>query len=135
MVNNMNELNAVGRRKSAVARVFMFPEKKSKKIIVNGKSVKEYFKGHDLQYNDALSPFQALNMDHSCFIKINVKGGGVSGQAGAIKLGISRVLSQLDDKSRKTLRSKGFLTRDPRVVERKKPGRRKARKSEQFSKR
>ncbi|MGM0441779.1 MAG: 30S ribosomal protein S9 [Elusimicrobiota bacterium] len=132
---NMNELNAVGRRKTAVARVYMFPEKKEKKILVNGKPIKTYFQGHDLQYKDAISPFEALNIEPSSLIKINVKGGGVSGQAGAIKLGISRVFAQLDEKSRKILRSKGFLTRDSRVVERKKPGHRKARKSEQFSKR
>lgn len=132
---NMNELNAVGRRKTSVARVYMFPEKKEKKIIVNGSPIEDYFKGLDLQYKEAISPFKALNTSPSSLIKINVQGGGISGQAGAIKLGISRVLAQLDEESRKILRNKGFLTRDSRVVERKKPGHRKARKSEQFSKR
>lgn len=130
----MNEINAVGRRKTSVARVFMFTGK-TKDIIVNKLPLKEYFKGRPDLIKEVVSPFEVLGKENSCLIKINVGGGGKSGQAGAIRLGISRVLAQLDEQTRKILRANGFLTRDSRMVERKKVGKHKARKSIQYSKR
>ncbi|MFH1415311.1 MAG: 30S ribosomal protein S9 [Elusimicrobiota bacterium] len=130
----MNEINAVGRRKTAVARVFMFTGK-SDNILVNKKSIDDYFGKRQELVNEALSPFKLLGIDKTSLVKINVRGGGKSGQAGAIRLGISRILAKLDEQSRKILRANGYLTRDARMVERKKVGRHKARKSIQYSKR
>ncbi|MEA3506744.1 MAG: 30S ribosomal protein S9 [Elusimicrobiota bacterium] len=130
----MNRINAIGRRKEATARVYMTPDKKAD-IIVNKKSMEDYFSKNKLPMEEVMEPFKLLGIDNKYQIKINVKGGGKNGQAGAIKLGISRCLSQLDEQTRKTLRANELLTRDSRMVERKKPGRHKARKSIQFSKR
>ncbi len=130
----MNEINAVGRRKTSVARVYMFTGK-DKEIIVNKKPLEEYFNHSMGIIKETMSPFKILGIENDCLIKINVKGGGKNGQAGAIKLGISRVLAQLDEKTRKILRANGFLTRDARMVERKKIGKHKARKGIQYSKR
>lgn len=130
----MNEINAIGRRKTSVARVFMFTGK-GKEIIVNKKLLNEYFSGRDDLIREIMMPFDILNKENEYLIKVNVKGGGKRGQAGAIRLGISRVLAQLDEKTRKILRTNGFLTRDARMVERKKIGKHKARKSIQYSKR
>jgi small subunit ribosomal protein S9 len=134
MTAMMDRLNAIGRRKEATARVYMTPSKKAG-IIVNKKSLDDYFSANKMPMEQIFKPFEALNIKNTYSINVNVKGGGKSGQAGAIKLGISRCLSQLDEQSRKILRAKGLLTRDSRAVERKKPGRHKARKSIQFSKR
>ncbi|MBN2406552.1 MAG: 30S ribosomal protein S9 [Elusimicrobia bacterium] len=130
----MDEIQAVGRRKCSIARVHLFPGKE-KSILINSMAVQEYFSDAKDRIQEILSPFKALNIDNEYLIKINVCGGGKSGQVGAIRLGISRALAKLDEKSRKVLRTKGFLTRDARIVERKKPGRHKARKGDQFSKR
>lgn len=130
----MNEIHVVGRRKTAVAQIHMFSGK-GKKIMVNKKPIEEYFSDFVNLIEEITRPFKIVGMENEYFIKINVKGGGKSGQAGAIRLGLSRALAQLDEKSRKILRSEGFLTRDSRVVERKKPGHHKARKSTQYSKR
>ncbi len=136
MTKTMEFLQAVGRRKSSVARVYFSPSAKSKsEFIVNKKSVEEYFTGRGDLAKTAKSPLDFLGFDKPCLIKVNVNGGGNKGQSEAIKLGLSRALSQMDEETRKKLRSCGFLTRDSRVVERKKPGRRKARKKEQYSKR
>jgi small subunit ribosomal protein S9 len=130
----MSDINAVGRRKTSVARVYMFAGKGSG-VLVNKVPIEEYFGGRTDLLKEAMSPFDLLGKENDTLIKINVKGGGQRGQAGAIKLGISRVLAQLDEQTRKLLRTNGFLTRDARMVERKKVGKHKARKSIQYSKR
>ncbi len=131
---NMNDINAVGRRKTSVARVYLFTDKK-KSVTINKKSLEEYFCDRADLITEILSPFTILGRENTYRIKINVFGGGKTGQAGAIKLGLSRALASFDERTRKILRSNGFLTRDSRMVERKKPFHRKARKSEQYKKR
>lgn len=122
-----------GRRKNAVARVWIKPGKGQ--VIVNGKDWTEYFSRPVLRMI-INQPFNAVNRDKSFDVYCTVKGGGLSGQAGAVRHGISRALDCYDPASfHVTLRREGFLTRDSRVVERKKYGRRKARRSFQFSKR
>lgn len=128
----MESINAIGRRKAAVARVYMADGKG--KITVNGRDYKEYFGAETLQYV-VTQPLVALNAADKYDITVNLEGGGVKGQAEALRLGISRALVIIDAENKKSLRTNGFLTRDPREVERKKPGRPKARKRFQFSKR
>lgn len=123
---------STGRRKTSVARVFM---KKGKgNIIVNNKEFKEIFTRIDHE-TIILSPLKVTNSEDSFDFKITVKGGGISGQADAIRLGIARALVEYNDKFREILKKYGLLTRDPRMVERKKPGQPGARKKFQFSKR
>lgn len=124
--------NAVGRRKASIARVYV--EKGNGEILVNGKDYKEYFPVVHLR-NHLEDPFKAIDAVGQYSTHVNVKGGGIKGQAEAIKLGISRALIKVDEELRPTLKKAGYLFRDPRVVERKKPGLRKARKRDQFSKR
>ncbi len=124
--------NAVGRRKEAVTRIFI--SKGEGKITVNGKDFKEYFPLAYLR-NQVLAPLQTVESLDKYDIKINAKGGGMKGQAEAAKLGIARVLIELNPELRPALKEAGYLTRDPRSVERKKFGHKKARKSYQFSKR
>ena len=124
--------NAVGRRKEAVTRVFL--SKGEGKITVNGKDYKTYFPLVYLQ-NQLEAPLRTVEMSDKVDIVINAKGGGVKGQAEAAKLGIARALLEVSADYRPSLKAAGFLTRDSRVVERKKPGRKKARRSFQFSKR
>ena len=121
-----------GRRKNSVARVWVSPGKGD--ITVNGKKVEEYFARPVLRMI-LNQPFGAVNRTGSFDVNCTVKGGGLSGQAGAVRLGISRALDQMDETFHPILRRGGFLTRDSRVVERKKYGRAKARRSFQFSKR
>ncbi|NNC94564.1 MAG: 30S ribosomal protein S9 [Chitinophagales bacterium] len=123
---------AIGRRKAAIARVFL---KKGKgEIIVNKKDFKEYFPLVYLQ-NKILEPLKLADMDGKFSLKVNVRGGGVKGQAEAVQLGIARAVLMVDEEIRPELKKHRLLTRDPRAVERKKPGYRKARKKEQYSKR
>jgi len=124
---------ATGRRKDAVAKVFMSPDG-SGKISINNKSVKEYLNRDALIY-DIMIPLELTNLREKFDIKIKVKGGGKSGQAGAIRLGIGRALVGYDASLKKLLKDAGILTQDARVVERKKYGQKKARKRFQFSKR
>jgi small subunit ribosomal protein S9 len=124
--------NAVGRRKEAVTRVFL--SKGDGKITVNGKDYKTYFSLVYLQ-NQVEAPLKISELTGKYDIVINAAGGGVKGQAEAAKLGISRVLIDLNPELRPVLKAAGLLKRDPRSVERKKPGRKKARRSFQFSKR
>jgi small subunit ribosomal protein S9 len=124
--------NAVGRRKEAVTRVFL--SKGDGKITVNGKDYKTYFPLVYLQ-NQVEAPLKLSELTGKYDILINAAGGGVKGQAEAAKLGISRALIDLNPELRPTLKAAGLLKRDPRSVERKKPGRKKARRSFQFSKR
>lgn len=123
---------AVGRRKSSIARVFINKGKGA--ITVNGKDLKNYFSVEFLQ-NKVLEPLVATENLGKFDLNINVTGGGIKGQAEAIQMGISRALLLIDEEHRLTLKPLRMLTRDARVVERKKPGFRKARKKEQFSKR
>lgn len=123
---------ATGRRKNAVARVWIKPG--SGKIVVNGRDVSVYF-ARPTQQMVIQQPFQAANRSDQYDIMCTVKGGGLSGQAGAVRHGISRALTYFEPELRGALKSGGFLTRDSRMVERKKYGRAKARKSFQFSKR
>jgi small subunit ribosomal protein S9 len=124
--------NAVGRRKEAVTRVFL--SKGDGKIIVNGKDYKVYFPLVYLQ-NQVEAPFKTIEAADKFDVAVNAKGGGVKGQAEAIKLGIARALLLVNPDLRPALKAAGLLKRDPRSVERKKPGRKKARRSFQFSKR
>ena len=140
ITNNMNESNldknnrayATGRRKNSIARVWL--KRGDGNIKINGKSLEKYFSRPVLQMvvNQPLNIIQAEN---GYEIMATVKGGGLSGQAGAIRHGISKALSLYDQSNRPALKKVGFLTRDPRVVERKKSGLAKARRSYQFSKR
>ena len=124
--------NAVGRRKEAVTRIFL--SRGTGKIIVNDKDYKEYFSLIYLQ-NQVEMPLKAIQSLDKFDVKINASGGGMKGQAEAAKLGIARALLEVSPDYRPALKAAGLLTRDPRGVERKKPGKKKARKSFQFSKR
>lgn len=128
----MEVINTLGRRKSAVARVYL--SKGSGKITINNKDVKVAFPIDILQAK-INQPFAATNTLGQYDVKVNVFGGGINGQAEAIRLGISRALVEISEDNKPSLRTEGLLTRDPRMVERKKPGRPKARKRFQFSKR
>ncbi len=128
----MEVINAVGRRKSAIARVYL--SEGTGKVIVNNKDFKEYFPTGILQYI-VLQPLNLLELANKYDVKVNLDGGGITGQAEAVRLGITRALIQMNEESRSKLRAAGFVTRDPREVERKKPGQKKARKKFQFSKR
>ncbi|HPA87390.1 MAG TPA: 30S ribosomal protein S9 [Bacteroidales bacterium] len=128
----MEQVNAIGRRKAAVARVILRDGKG--KITVNDRDYKEYFGAETLQYV-VTQPLVALDAVEKYDISVNLDGGGVKGQAEALRLGITRALIEVDAENKSLLKANGFVTRDPRSVERKKPGRPKARKRFQFSKR
>ncbi len=128
----MKQISTVGRRKAAIARVFV--NDGTGKITINGRDHKEYFSTLQLQYI-VEQPFSVLELEGKYDIKANLDGGGIKGQAEALRLGISRALCEIDHENRPKLKTNGFLTRDSRVVERKKYGQPKARKRFQFSKR
>ncbi|KAF0237926.1 MAG: small subunit ribosomal protein [Prolixibacteraceae bacterium] len=128
----MELVNSLGRRKTAVARIYLNEGKGN--ITVNNREFKEYFPSLTLQYI-VLQPLNLIGVPEKYDIKVNLDGGGPKGQAEALRLAISRALVEIDAEARKELKTAGFLTRDPREVERKKPGRPKARKRFQFSKR
>jgi small subunit ribosomal protein S9 len=123
---------ATGRRKTSVARVSLKPGKG--RITINAKSLQEYF-GRETARMIVLQPFDVTQTSGNFDIDVNVAGGGNSGQAGAIRHGITRALMQINPELRSPLKKAGFVTRDPRAVERKKYGRHKARKRPQYSKR
>lgn len=127
-----NVYTATGKRKSAIARVILKSGKGER--IINGEFIKEYLKSEALLL-DVEQPFELLQTSSMFDVVAHVQGGGLSGQTGAIRLGISRALAKISEEYRKQLRKKGFLTRDSRVVERKKYGQSGARKRFQFSKR
>lgn len=127
-----NAVYATGKRKDSIARVYLTPGKGN--VIVNDQPVNEYFKRSVLQMILA-QPFGVTNRVGSYDVRAMVQGGGLSGQAGAVKHGISKALEKAEPELRTALKSAGFLTRDSRVVERKHYGKRKARRSTQFSKR
>ncbi|KAK4352024.1 hypothetical protein RND71_027542 [Anisodus tanguticus] len=126
-------LHGTGRRKSASARVVL--QEGSGKIIINYRDAKEYLQGNPLWIQYVKTPLATLGYEASYDIFVKVEGGGLSGQAQAISLGIARALLKVSESHRKPLREEGLLTRDARVVERKKVGLKKARKRPQFSKR
>ncbi len=128
----MEPINALGRRKAAVARVILSDGKG--KITVNDRDYKEYFGAEKLQYV-VTQPLVTLHAVEKYDIRVNLDGGGVKGQAEALRLGITRALIKIDPENKSVLKANGFVTRDPREVERKKPGQPKARKRFQFSKR
>lgn len=126
------EYIGTGRRKDSVARVRLVPG--NGKITVNGKDVDQYIPFPNL-VKDLKQPLTLTETDGQYDVHVNVNGGGFSGQAGAIRLGVARALLEVDPDFRGPLKKAGFLTRDPRMKERKKPGLKKARKASQFSKR
>ncbi|WP_421978331.1 30S ribosomal protein S9 [Roseivirga seohaensis] len=128
----MEIVNKIGRRKTSVARLYM--ESGKGEFNINGKSLESYFPSDVLQII-VKQPLMLVEQNGNFDFKVNVNGGGPKGQAEAIRLAISRALCEIDAENRSPLKKEGFLTRDPRMVERKKPGRRKARRAFQFSKR
>jgi len=128
----MEIINALGRRKSAVARVYLSEGKGN--ITINNRELSNYFTTTQLQYI-VKQPLTTLEVTEKYDIKVNLDGGGFKGQAEAVRLGIARALIKVDETSKPKLKAAGFTTRDPREVERKKPGQPKARKRFQFSKR
>jgi small subunit ribosomal protein S9 len=128
----MEVINTLGRRKTAVARLYMKPG--SGQITVNNRDYTEYFCVPTLQYK-VEQPLQVANLMGQYDIKANLDGGGVTGQAEALRMAIAKALTQVNPELRPALKAQGFLRRDPRMVERKKPGQPKARKRFQFSKR
>ena len=128
----MEVIHKIGRRKTAVARVYISDGNGN--ITVNKKDMNEYFTTGTLQYK-VNQPLTLTGNDKTFDVKVNVYGGGITGQAEAIRLALSRAMVELDEENRTTLKPEGLLTRDPRMVERKKYGQKKARKKFQFSKR
>ncbi len=128
----MDKINTVGRRKTSRARVFL--SKGTGKITVNKKSLEDYF-GRDVAKMIVMQPLESIKMQDQIDIEASVSGGGNSGQAGALQLGIARALVKFNEEHKQTLKKEGYLTRDSRKVERKKVGLRKARKRPQYSKR
>ena len=128
----MEVINAIGRRKAAVARIYMSDGKGQ--ITINDRDYKTYFPSGLLQYV-VTQPLNLLNVADKYDIKVTLDGGGFKGQAEAVRLAISRALVKINEENKPALKAEGFTTRDPREVERKKPGQPKARKRFQFSKR
>ncbi len=126
----------VGRRKNSTARVFLTPVQSGQEsvITVNGRSFENYFP-NPLHRDDVVRPFKITNTHGTFSVNANVVGGGTTGQSGAVRLAIARALVELNEENKALLRKDDLMTRDPRMVERKKPGRPKARKRFQFSKR
>ena len=127
-----NTYYGTGRRKTSSARVYLKPG--TGLVSINGRTLDEFF-GRETGRMIVRQPFQAIDMDGKFDIDVHVEGGGITGQAGAIRHGITRALMAYDETLRSSLRKAGFVTRDAREVERKKVGRRKARRGTQFSKR
>ncbi|MDE2291305.1 MAG: 30S ribosomal protein S9 [Elusimicrobia bacterium] len=129
-----NILFATGRRKTSVAQVRLVPGGAGK-VVVNAKTAEQFFGGHGRHKDSALMPLAKVEAAKGFDVTVKVTGGGITGQAEAIRHGLARALSKLDGDIKKSMRKEGFLTRDARMVERKKPGRPKARKRFQYSKR
>jgi len=128
----MDVIHKIGRRKTAVARVYVSEGKGN--ITVNKRKLEDYFSTATLQYK-VRQPFTLTETDGNYDVKVNVYGGGITGQAEAVRLALSRAMCEIDAENRTVLKPEGLLTRDPRMVERKKFGQKKARKKFQFSKR
>lgn len=129
-----NNIRATGRRKTSVAQVRLVPNGDGK-VTVNQKPIDTYFLGLDHQKRDVMAPINTVEGAKKFDFIVKIVGGGMSGQAGAARHAIARALVKVDEKNKKTMRAEGFLTRDPRMVERKKSGQPKARKRFQYSKR
>ncbi len=129
---SMEVVNAIGRRKAAVARIYLSEGKGQ--ITINKRDLKDFFPSPILQYI-VTQPLNTLGVAENYDIKVNIYGGGIKGQAEAIRLAVARALVKVDEENKPALKAQGFMTRDARVVERKKPGQPKARKKFQFSKR
>ncbi len=125
---------AVGRRKTATARVRLYPAGENAEIIVNGKPMTAFFTRPQDQ-NALLDPLRAVDSEGRFNVSVLVKGGGVTGQAGAVQQGLARALSVFDENLRSPLKKRGYLERDARAKERKKPGLKRARKAPQYTKR
>ncbi|AVQ16385.1 ribosomal protein S9 [Fusobacterium gonidiaformans 3-1-5R] len=130
---DMNQYRGTGRRKTSVARVRLIPGGQG--VVINGKSMAEYFGGREILAKIVEQPLTLTETLDKYEVRVNVCGGGNAGQAGAIRHGVSRALVEADETLKAALREAGFLTRDSRMVERKKYGKKKARRSPQFSKR
>ena len=128
----MEIIHKIGRRKTSVARIYL--SKGKDKMTINGKDFKDYFPTTSLQFK-ILQPFKLTNNLGKFDLSVNVYGGGITGQVEAIRLAVSRALSEMSDENKSALKKEGLLTRDSRMVERKKFGQKKARKKFQFSKR
>jgi small subunit ribosomal protein S9 len=128
----MQIINAIGRRKTSIARVYVKPGKGD--IKVNNRDLKEYFLS-EIHQTTVRQAFTISKVDGQYDVSVNVEGGGIKGQAEAVRLGIARALVEFTPEAKPALRKEGIMTRDSRMVERKKPGRRKARRRFQFSKR
>ncbi len=128
----MDTIHKIGRRKTAVARVYV--SEGTGNITVNQRDLNDYFSTATLQYK-VKQPFSLTGSEENYDVKVNVYGGGITGQAEAIRLALARVMCEVDAENRTVLKPEGLLTRDPRMVERKKFGQKKARKKFQFSKR
>jgi small subunit ribosomal protein S9 len=128
----MQIINKIGRRKTSIARVYVRPGKGE--IKVNDRDLKEYFLS-EIHQSTVKQPLNTVKVDGQYDVTVNVEGGGIKGQAEAVRLGIARALVEFNAETKPALKKEGFLTRDSRMVERKKPGRRKARRKFQFSKR
>lgn len=128
----MEIINALGRRKTSVARVYLKPGKG--KVTINQRDYTAYFPTLPLQFK-INQPFAVTGLEKQYDVTANVEGGGITGQAEAVRLGIARALVKIDAENKPKLKAESLLTRDPRMVERKKPGQKKARKRFQFSKR
>ncbi len=133
MAQEKRYYQGTGRRKTAVARVRLFPG--NGEMVVNGRSVPEFFGGRELLHHVVRSPLELTGMTGAFNVLVKVRGGGDSGQAQAVRHGIARALVDADETLRPVLRQAGFMTRDPRMKERKTPGLRRARKQKQFTKR
>lgn len=127
-----NQYQAVGRRKTSVARVYLRPG--TGEVVINKRPLKEYLPT-EIRQRAAMAPLDLTELRGQFDVLVNAKGGGLTGQAEATQLGIARCLVEYNEELRKPLRDAGYMTRDPRMVERKKPGQPKARKKFQFSKR
>jgi small subunit ribosomal protein S9 len=132
MSDEVRYYEAVGRRKRAVARVRLYPG--DGEIVINGKGLEEYF-GRPQDWSDAVAPLELTSSKGRFNVSVLVKGGGITGQAEAIRHGVSRALLVAEPEAKSALRRAGFLTRDPREKERKKPGLKRARKAPQYTKR
>jgi small subunit ribosomal protein S9 len=128
----MQIINKIGRRKTSIARVYVKPGKGE--IKVNNRDLKEYFLS-EIHQSTVKQPLNTVKVEGQYDVTVNVEGGGIKGQAEAVRLGIARALVEFNAETKPALKKEGFLTRDSRMVERKKPGRRKARRKFQFSKR
>ena len=133
MAEKIIQYLGTGRRKTSVARVRLIPGETG--VVINGKEMREYFGGRELLAKIVEQPLELTETLNKYGVKVNVTGGGNTGQAGAIRHGVSRALLEADAELRGALKAAGFLTRDSRMVERKKYGKKKARRSPQFSKR